>query len=157
MRRIPVPFGPYSPSEQTAGRLPWGGMTGMPEKLPDLYQGHAPIALQYAFHEALEALEDCRRDGSEPFVFLEGEMFRVTDVFASMLECTDVVPLRTRSLLEALTRPISHAATGAGTDVYATWADIMLRECRKRFGASLHSAALARVQSDTHACESATR
>lgn len=119
----------------------------MPKKLPELHQGHAPIALQYAFHEALEALEDCP-EGGEPLVPVEGEMFAVTVVFTGMLECTDLVPLRTRGLLEAVT------GSACGADTYAHWAGLMLRHCRERFAAERQPNAAALRHAAADACAS---
>ncbi len=125
----------------------------MPKKLPELHEGHAPIALQYAFHEALEALEDCP-EGGEPFVPVEGEMFAVTAVFAGMLECTDLVPLRTRSLLEAVPAPARGVPAACSADTYAHWAGLMLRHCRERFAAERQPNAAALRHAAADACAS---
>jgi hypothetical protein len=54
---------------------------------------------------------------------VEGQLFPVTEVFARMLECTDLVPLRTRDLIGAVCQdaPVAERA-----DSYAHWAQLML-------------------------------
>ncbi|GLS31156.1 hypothetical protein SAMN04488498_12463 [Mesorhizobium albiziae] len=95
----------------------------MPKKLPDLHQGHAPTLLHHAFHDALELLEDQHLNDREPLVAVEGQLFPVIEIFTRMLECTDLVPLRTRDLIGAVWQDAPVAERG---DSYAHWARLML-------------------------------
>ena len=95
----------------------------MPKELPDLHQRHAPTLLHQAFHDALELLEDQHLNDRQPLVAVEGQLFPVTEVFARMLECTDLVPLRTRDLIGAVCQDAPVAERG---DSYAHWAQLML-------------------------------
>lgn len=105
----------------------------MSKVLPDLHQGHAPIALHHAFHDALESLEDWTNDQIEPHIHVEGHVFPVADVFARMLECTDLIPLRTREMLSAITQSVRDVPTVENGDTYARWASLMLTLHKVRF------------------------
>jgi hypothetical protein len=108
----------------------------MPKALPDLHQGHAPIALHNAFHEALECLEDWTNDGIEPFVTVEGHVFPVTELCSGMLECTDLIPRRTRDMLSNITRSLRDAPPVESGDTYGRWAKLMLAHCGERFAST---------------------
>ena len=76
----------------------------MHKVFPDLFEGHAPITLQNAFHEALEALEEWggKDKDEEPLVPIHGVAMPISSVFVRMRECTDLMPLRTQGVLEAI-------------------------------------------------------
>ncbi|MDX8482353.1 hypothetical protein RFN28_28415 [Mesorhizobium sp. VK24D] len=74
----------------------------MQQVLPGLFEGHAPITLQNAFHDALEALEEWRESEDEPFVKIHDIPVQISDVFVRMSGCTDLLPLRTRDVLGAI-------------------------------------------------------
>ncbi|ABQ62797.1 hypothetical protein C010_03022 [Brucella ovis 80/125] len=67
--------------------------------LPPLHDGHAPIYLHHAFHEAVDACEDWPLDSAEPVVQVNGKITRISVVFRRLWNCTDTVP---RDTLEAL-------------------------------------------------------
>jgi hypothetical protein len=70
--------------------------------LPNLFEGHAPITLQNAFHEALDALDSWQAGAEEPLVTVDGCTVPISHVFARMSGCTDLMPRRTRTLLETI-------------------------------------------------------
>jgi hypothetical protein len=69
--------------------------TDMPTLLPPLYEGHAPIILHQAFHDALEAYDGWTADAPEPSVDFEGTPVLISAVFGRMRTCTDILPIRT--------------------------------------------------------------
>lgn len=70
--------------------------------LPNLFEGHAPITLQNAFHEALDALDTWHAGEEEPLVAVDSFKVPISHVFARMSACTDLMPRRTRTLLETI-------------------------------------------------------
>lgn len=74
----------------------------MHKVFPDLFEGHAPITLQNAFHEALEALEEWREKDEEPLVPIHGVAMPISSLFVRMSDCTDLMPLRTQGVLESI-------------------------------------------------------
>ena len=74
----------------------------MHKVFPDLFEGHAPITLQNAFHEALEALEEWSEKGEEPLVPIHGVAMPISSLFVRMRDCTDLMPLRTQGVLESI-------------------------------------------------------
>jgi hypothetical protein len=70
--------------------------------LPNLFEGHAPITLQNAFHDALEALETWQAGEEEPLVAVDGFEVPISHLFARMSACSDLMPRRTRALLETI-------------------------------------------------------
>jgi hypothetical protein len=72
--------------------------------LPNLFEGHAPITLQNAFHEALDALESWQAGEEEPLVAMDSFEVPISHVFARMSACTDLMPRRTRALIETIAR-----------------------------------------------------
>jgi hypothetical protein len=74
----------------------------MHKVLPELYEGHAPITLQNAFHDALEGLEEWKEGSEEPRVVVDGVIVPISHVLVGMSACTDLVPLRTRGVLEGI-------------------------------------------------------
>lgn len=71
----------------------------MTSLLPHLHEGHAPIYLHQAFHEAIDAYEDWNSGDSEPVITINGKAARISVVFRRLWSCTDIVP---RHTLEAL-------------------------------------------------------
>lgn len=70
--------------------------------LPNLFEGHAPITLQNAFHDALDALDMWQAGEEEPLVAVDSFNVPISHVFARMGACTDLMPRRTRTLLETI-------------------------------------------------------
>ena len=93
----------------------------MENALPELYEGHAPITLQNAFHDALEALES----------WLPGEGFEIPTVrvLNAMTRCTDLLPRRSRSILESITGTPAAIAEGA---TFADGAHLAMPICQER-------------------------
>lgn len=91
----------------------------MPGRLPQLHDGHSPIALQNAFHDALEAMEAASQRLDEEIVWVEGAPFAVMEVVAAMRGCTDLVPLRTRDVVDVLRRRMEGAPAPAKLDSYS--------------------------------------
>lgn len=104
----------------------------MSKMLPGLFEGHAPITLQSAFHDALEALEEWGEGSEEPRVPVDGLSVPISHVFVAMNTCTDLMPLRTRGVLEAIIDRDVVRATG-GT-LYADAAKLAMALCVKRLG-----------------------
>lgn len=110
----------------------------MSKILPDLHDGHAPIALHHAFHDALERLESWVEGEPEPLVSIDGGLFPATAVLARMTGCTDLVPLRTRDVLRAVTQATPGAQSG---DTFGRWATLVLSIYGGRQGPTLFSEA----------------
>jgi hypothetical protein len=85
----------------------------MESVLPELFEGHAPITLQNAFHDALEALEGWIPGEQEPGAFLNGFEIPVGHVLSVMTRCTDLLPRRSRSVIEAIAGTRTAVAEGA--------------------------------------------
>ena len=102
--------------------------------LPDLHQGHAPITLQNAFHDALERFEEWQPDRNEPAVAVEGPCVPISSVFQKMLDCTDLLPLRTAATLKAIASLDDSVA--AATHTYSQGARLMLPLFAERLAAS---------------------
>ncbi|GHC73615.1 hypothetical protein [Limoniibacter endophyticus] len=64
----------------------------MERVLPPLHEGHAPIALQEAFKNAVEAFENWNIYEDEPSVPIDQKNVPVSSVFGRMRTCTDIVP-----------------------------------------------------------------
>lgn len=108
----------------------------MPKVLYDLHQGHAPITLHQAFHDALDALDALETGGgsNEPAVVVEGCAVPVTAVFGAMLECTDLIPFRIRESINAVLAAAHESSLVDSGDIYARGARLMLSHCRKAYG-----------------------
>ena len=102
----------------------------MSTKLPALHDGHAPITLQQAFHDALEAVEGFPDDKSGQIISVEGHNFAITDVIAAMSGCTDLVPIRTQDVLTTLARRIDAPFPGS-LKTFGDWAGLVQRYCRE--------------------------
>ncbi|WP_269932799.1 hypothetical protein [Aminobacter sp. HY435] len=107
----------------------------MHKVLPELYEGHAPITLQNAFHDALEALEEWKEGNEEPLVAVEALNVPISHVFARMSACTDLLPLRTRDVLETIVDKGSFRASGGS--LYADGAKLVMPICVERLTLSL--------------------
>lgn len=90
----------------------------MDNVLPELFEGHAPITLQNAFHDALEALEGWMPGEGEPAVALGERALPVSRLFTVMTQCTDLLPRRTLAVLESIL-----AGKRAGISDGAVYAD----------------------------------
>lgn len=101
----------------------------MENALPELYEGHAPITLQNAFHDALEALEGWLPGEPEPGIFLNGFEIPLVLVLNAMTRCTDLLPRRSRSILESITGTPAAIADGA---TYADGAHLAMPICQER-------------------------
>lgn len=95
-----------------------------PAKLYVLHDGHASIVLQNAFHEALEMIEANAGTSEEQFVGVEGHALPIAEVIATMLECTDLVPRRTRDVMDILASRIGSSKSDTGVGSYADCARI---------------------------------
>ncbi len=107
----------------------------MQKVLPELYEGHAPITLHNAFHDALEALEEWEDGNEEPLVAVEGCNVLISRIFAHMSACTDLLPLRTRDVLEIIIDKGSFRASGGS--LYADGAKLVMPLCVERLTRSL--------------------
>ncbi|MDK1374042.1 MULTISPECIES: hypothetical protein [unclassified Sinorhizobium] len=107
----------------------------MQKVLPELYEGHAPITLQNAFHDALEALEEWEEGNEEPVVAVEGRGVPISRIFAHMSACGDLLPLRTRDVLESFVDKGSFRASGGS--LYADGAKLVMPLCVERLTLSL--------------------
>ncbi|MDX8496153.1 hypothetical protein [Mesorhizobium captivum] len=102
----------------------------MHKVFPDLFEGHAPITLQNAFHEALEALEEWSEKAEEPLIPIHGVAMPISSVFVRMSDCTDLMPLRTQGVLEAIIgRDLVRAS---GRMLYADAARLAMPLCAAR-------------------------
>lgn len=99
----------------------------MQKVLPELYEGHAPITVQNAFHDALEALEEWKEGNEEPRVPVDGFNVPISHIFARMSTCTDLLPLRTRDVLETIIDKGSFRASGGS--LYADGAKLVMPLC----------------------------
>lgn len=107
----------------------------MQKVLPELFEGHAPITLQNAFHDALEALEEWKEGSEEPLVAVDSFNVPISHIFARMSTCTDLLPLRTRDVLETIIDKGSFRATGGS--FYADGAKLVMPLCVERMTLSL--------------------
>jgi len=98
--------------------------------LSELHEGHAPITLQNAFHDALEALEAWEEGTEEPHVVVDGRSVPISQIFAHMSACTDLLPLRTRDVLETIIDKTSFRASGAA--LYGDGSRLVIPLCLDR-------------------------
>lgn len=117
----------------------------MQKVLPELYEGHAPITLHNAFHDALEALDEWKEGNEEPLVSVEGFSIPISHIFARMSACTDLLPLRTRDVLETIVDKGSFRA--AGGSLYADGAKLVMPICVERMTLSLLRPTVSAIQS----------
>lgn len=98
--------------------------------LPELFEGHAPITLQNAFHDALEALEAWMPGEGEPVVALGGRAVPIDCLFSVMTRCTDLLPRRTRAALETIVQESRFGISERA--VYADAAHLVAPICLQR-------------------------
>ena len=96
-------------------------------KLPALHEGHSPIVLQNAFHDAVEAIEAHAGSLDEASVIMDGSAVPVAKVIEAMLVCTDLVPIRTRGVLEVLAGRLGPEPHGL--DTFGSGARLALHYC----------------------------
>lgn len=106
----------------------------MKKLLPDLFEGHAPITLQNAFHEALEAFEGWREGEDEPLVSMDGFDVPISHVLAGMSDCTDLLPLRTRAVIETIVNRT--LAAGSSGPLFADGVMLVMPLCVERLATS---------------------
>jgi hypothetical protein len=102
------------------------------EKFVELVDGHAPITLQHAFRDAVEAYEAWPPGASEPTIDYEGRSLSLSAVFNALTGSTDILP--TDMLLDVkayLTKPISSDGPFEET-TFSTAARVMNILVRKR-------------------------
>lgn len=86
----------------------------MSSLLPPLHDGHAPIYLHHAFHDAVDAYEDWTSESVEPSVQVNGKVTRISVIFRRLWNCTDMVPRHTLDALKDIVPTgIIHAEYGA--------------------------------------------
>ena len=87
--------------------------------LPDLHEGHAPITLQQAFGDALEAFDAWEDERAEPMVIFEDRVVPIGIVFDSMRDCTDLLP---RTMAEIVAETLARNPATADVEI-VTFAD----------------------------------
>lgn len=112
--------------------------------LPELYDGHAPITLQNAFHDALEAFEEWEEGNEEPLVAVEGRAVPISYIFAHMGACTDQLPLKTRAVFETIIDEGSLRALAA--PLYADGVKLVMPLCVERLTLSVLRATMSATQ-----------
>ena len=105
----------------------------MPNLLPPLHEGHAPIFLHLAFQDALESFENWRHGEPEPLVDCDGKPTAISAVFGRMRTCTDIMPVRVVDDVQAL---VDDPAPG-----HAGWPKRDLRRSRPHPACPLRRAA----------------
>lgn len=111
----------------------------MREKLPVLFEGHAPTELHEAFDAALAAFEDWSHGDEEPAVAIIGVALPISVLFGRMRACTDVLPARVRADIEAVTG--EDFATVSEPVTYADAARVLRTLCVEQLKAPLPKAA----------------
>jgi hypothetical protein len=110
----------------------------MRDKLPVLFEGHAPVSLHQAFEAALAALETWSIGDDEPHVDLDSHALPISVVFGRMRSCTDLLPVRLQNDVEAVTGQPLPPVDGAIT--YASAAQILRSMCIEQLKAHLPNA-----------------
>jgi hypothetical protein len=108
----------------------------MTNALPPLHEGHAPITLQQAFREAIDAFEEWDAEITEPIVMFDGRIVPISAVFEALRGCTDIMPA---NLLGAVTERLTKPWEGEGpldTMTFSTAARVMGVLVRKRLFAN---------------------
>lgn len=111
----------------------------MRDKLPVLFQGHAPAQLLEAFDAALAAFEDWSHGDEEPVVAFSGTNLPISVLFGRMRACTDVLPSRVRDDIKAITG--EDFATIAEPVTYSDAAKVLRTLCVEQMKAALPKAA----------------
>jgi hypothetical protein len=115
----------------------------MTNVLPPLHEGHAPITLQQAFREAIDAFEEWDAEVTEPIVMFDGRIVPISAVFEALRGCTDIMPA---NLLGAVTERLTKPWEGEGpldTMTFSTAARVMGVLVRKRLFANDSTAVIA--------------
>lgn len=82
--------------------------------VPALHDRHAPITLQEAFHEAIDAFDDWQLGMSEPAVKFEDKDIAISSIFGRMRHSEDVAPEKVRlAYLAAVGQEPPDVAKGA--------------------------------------------
>lgn len=104
----------------------------MTSKLPQLFNGHAPIDLHYLFWEAVLKFEEWEPYEGQPTVTFESAHIPISDVFNAMRKCTDIVPAAlVGEVVSRLNKPwVGHGPLDEMT--FSTAARIMGLLVRKR-------------------------
>lgn len=100
--------------------------------LPALEHGHAPITLQQYFRDSLEAFEDWQAGDPEPALSVGPETVPISEIFAALRGCTDVVPA---NVVGGVTEQLSKPWEGEGPldeMTFSTAARVMGVLVRKR-------------------------
>ena len=108
----------------------------MTNVLPPLHEGHAPITLQQAFREAIDAFEEWDIEVTEPIVMFDGRIVPISAVFEALRGCTDIMP---GNLLGAVTERLTKPWESEGpldTMTFSTAARVMSVLVRKRLFAN---------------------
>lgn len=95
----------------------------MTRTLPPLHEGHAPIHLQQAFSDAVDAYEDWGLHMEEPKVRFEDKDVPISSIFGRMRTCDDILPER---LLAAVTAIAGDRALQLGASGRVTYAEAAL-------------------------------
>ncbi len=66
--------------------------TQMNNLLPELHEGHAPIALHQLFRDSLDLYDDWDGASEAPAIYHEGSLIPIAMVFGHMRGCTDILP-----------------------------------------------------------------
>ena len=104
----------------------------MPNLLPPLHEGHAPIFLHLAFQDALESFENWRHGEPEPSVDCDGKQTVISAVFGRMRTCTDIMPVRIVDDVQAVVEDPSLAKLDGPSAIYAEAARILRAHCVER-------------------------
>ncbi|MEA3536954.1 hypothetical protein [Rhizobium sp. CC-YZS058] len=104
--------------------------------LPELHEGHAPIALHQLFRDSLDLYDDWDGASEAPAIYHEGSLIPIAMVFGHMRGCTDILPQSQKALVTVqLTKPWS--SEGPTDDMtVSTAARIMSLAMRKRLARS---------------------
>ncbi len=111
----------------------------MRERLPVLFEGHAPAELLEAFDGALAAFEDWSHGSGEPVIAFAGRNLPISVLFGRMRVCTDVLPSRVRADIAAVTG--ENFAMVAEPVTYSDAARVLRTLCVEQMKASLPKAA----------------
>lgn len=111
----------------------------MRDKLPVLFEGHAPAGLHEAFDAAIAAFEDWTHGDDEPVVAFGGVDLPISVLFGRLRACTDLLPARVRGEIEAIAG--EDFAAPAEPVTYADAAKVLRTLCVEQMKAALPKAA----------------
>lgn len=109
--------------------LPSGDPCEISQFLPPLHDGHAPIGLHMAFHDALEAYEEWAENAEEPTVQVDGRRVTISSIFVRMTDCTDLLPRRTLITLFAIVPGADRASLECGCPTFGDGGRLLLALC----------------------------